>query len=334
MFNQPGIDLMMTMDRKLGTLSASALAVLLAGCSSGSDGPNTGTLSLSVSDGPVHNAKEVCLEFDEIEIKKVGSPPTVFDSEDGFTLQQVNLLDFQGSDSAPLFMDFEVEAGEYQWIRLGLKEETVGSGVGAADQQSSVGCSFDGSYVLFWDDLGNPHPAFVPSGAQTGLKINSTFVVAQGGATSMTADFDLQKTLTEPPGLDGTIVVRPSIRLMNDLEVGSIFGTVSETLATQDVALPDGTTAACAPTVYAFRDSEATAGELDVADSIASGMVKNENDPTVYEYEIGFLEIGESYDIAFSCDEGVSFDDGIGTVTIANGGDAEEVNFPVPQPTE
>ena len=97
----------MTMDRKLGALSASALGVMLAGCGSGSDGPNTGTLSLSVSDGPVHDATEVCLEFDEIEIKKAGSPPELITD---LMLQQVNLLDFDDGNSAPLFMDVEVEA--------------------------------------------------------------------------------------------------------------------------------------------------------------------------------------------------------------------------------
>lgn len=317
----------MTMDRKLGALSASALAVMLAGCGSGSDAPNTGTLSLSVSDGPVHDAAEVCLEFDEIEVKKAGSPPELITD---LMLQQVNLLEFQGPNSAPLFMDVEVEAGEYQWIRLGVNAALDGSGSGPAVEENSVGCSFEGSYVLLASAPDVPLKAFVPSGAQTGLKINSTFVVAAGGKTSMTADFDLQKTLTEPPGLDGTIVIRPSIRLMNDLEVGSVFGTVSEALATQTVTLADTTTAACAPSVYVFDDTELTASELDVTDSIASGLVKNDNDPTVYEYEIGFLEIGSSYDVAFSCDEGASFDEGIGTVTIENAGDAEEVNFPVP----
>jgi len=321
---------MMTMDRKLGALSASALAVMLAGCGS-SDAPNTGTLSLSVSDGPMHDAIEVCLEFDSIEIRKAGSPPEVITD---LTLQQVNLLSFQGQNSAPLFMDVEVEAGEYESIRLGVNAVIGGSGGQGTPPDESVGCTYGGSYVLFADEPTTPYNAYVPSGAQTGLKINSPFVVAQGGSTSMTADFDLQKTITEPPGLEGDIIVRPSIRLMNDLDVGSIFGTVSEALAMQEVTLSVGSTVACAPSVYVFEDTDLTASEIDKADSIASGLVKNENDPTVYEYEIGFLQIGNSYDVAFSCDEGESFDDGIDTVTIDNAGDAKEVNFPVPQPTQ
>lgn len=325
---------MMTMDRKLGALSASALAVLLAGCSSGSDGPNTGTLSLAVSDGPVHDAEEVCLEFDEIEIKKAGSPPEMI-TGDEMTLQQVNLLKFQGPNSAPLFMDIEVEAGEYEWIRLGVNASLDGGGFDPANGATSDGCTYAGSYVLFEGEM--PYKAFVPSGAQTGLKINSTFVVAAGGATSMTADFNLQKTLTEPPGLDGTIVIRPSIRLMNDLDVGSVFGTVDASLAAPEDG--NGNPLDCDPSVFAFFDDPAvdiSVNELDEADSIASDLVEAvpDSNPVVYSYEIGYLEIGNSYDLAFSCDDGTTFEGGIGTVTIENAGDAEELNFPVPQPAE
>lgn len=301
--------------------AALALAVALTACSSGSSGPSTGQLSLSVSDGPVHDAIEVCLEFDEIEVKKANSPPETIT---GLALQQVNLLEFQGPNSAPLLMDVTVEAGEYQWIRLGVNATKGGSGGMGSPSTESVGCSYGGSYVIFADEPNTPYNAYVPSGSETGLKVNSEFIVAQGGLTSMTADFDLQKTLTEPPGLDGDIVVRPSVRLLNDLEVGTVVGTVSA-----DLAEAEG----CSPSIFVFDDGDEV---MDPANSIASGIVSDDDSPGVYSYAIGFLYAGEDglgmpYDVAFSCDGGATFstDAGTGDITIV-AGETETLDFPVP----
>jgi hypothetical protein len=305
----------------LGILSATTMAVALAGCSS-DDQPFTGQLSLAVSDGPVHNATEVCLEFNEIEIKKAGSAAETMTD---LTLQQINLLSFQGMNSAPLFIDVEVEAGEYDWIRLGVNAVKNGNGGQGDPLEDSVGCSYGGSYVLFEDEPDVPYNAYVPSGAQTGLKINSKFVVAQGGATSMTAEFDLQKTLTEPPGLDGDIIVRPSIRLVNDLEVGAVTGMVADDLIAPAIDV-SGESAACEPAAFVFADGTGP-GSMDMLESIASAMVKNDADPTVYEYTVGYLQPGE-YDLAFSCDA-ENFDPGVGDVTIVAGQTAV-LDFPVP----
>ena len=184
------------------------------------------------------------------------------------------------------------------------------------------------SYVLFENEPNSPYNAYVPSGAQTGLKINSRFTVAQGGITRMTAEFDLQKTLTEPPGLDGNIIVRPSIKLVNDLLVGTVVGTVAT-----ETAEAEG----CAPSVYAFDDGDDTR-ELDPADSVASAIVSNEANPEVYQYAIGFLDTGEDgagkdYDLAFTCDDGETFDPGIGNVTVV-AGQTQTVDFPIEPPTE
>ena len=53
--------------------------IMLSGCSGGSSGPesntgvlssSTGVLSLGVSDAPVQDARQVCIEFAEAEFKK------------------------------------------------------------------------------------------------------------------------------------------------------------------------------------------------------------------------------------------------------------------------
>jgi hypothetical protein len=317
---------MMIRHKGLGILSATATAVALAACNSSDDGPGTGQLTLSVSDGPVHDAIEVCLEFDEIEVRKAGSSPeTITD----LTVQQINLLNYQGMNSAPLFADVEIEAGEYESIRLGVNAVRNGTGGQGTPPVASVGCTYGGSYVLFEDEPDVPYNAYVPSGAQSGLKINSPFVVAQGGSTSMTAEFDLQKTITEPPGLDGDIIVRPSIKLVNDLEVGAVTGMVATVLAEPRDAATDEPLA-CDPSVFVFADGTALES-MTLENSIASAMVTNDADPTVYGYTVGYLEPGD-YDLAFTCD-GLAFDPGIGDVTIV-AGQIEVLDFPVEEPTE
>lgn len=326
---------MMTRHKGLEILSATAAAVALAGCSSSDDGPTTGQLTLSVSDGPVHDATEVCLEFSEIQIKKAGSPPEVIGD---LVLQQVNLLDFQGMNKALLVIEEEVEAGEYEWVRLGVNAVLNGSGGQGVAAEASVGCSYGGSYVYFEDRAmedgtsmevppAGVYNAYVPSGEQRGFQVNGPFIVAAGGSTEMTAEFNLQKMLTEPPGLDGNIIVRPSIRLVNTLEVGAVTGIVATDLAEPGVAVTDAP--ACEPSVFVFADGTAPES-MTLENSVASAMVTNEADPPDYAYTVGYLEPGD-YDLAFTCD-GERFDPGVGDVTIV-AGETEKLNFPVEETT-
>jgi hypothetical protein len=83
-----------------------------------------GRVSLGISDGPVHDATKVCVEFDEIEFKS-GSETTVVTLDPPET---INLLDFQGANAAPLLISQELPAGDYQWMRLGVNAVRGGTG--------------------------------------------------------------------------------------------------------------------------------------------------------------------------------------------------------------
>ena len=128
---------------KFAIVVASTLAALLVGCGgSGTGGDATGQLSLSISDGPIHDATEICVEFTEVEIKRSGAPAETIDN---LTLQQINLLDFQGMNSAPLFLNQEIPAGEYQWVRLGVDAVLGATGGLGSPPATSTGCSYGGS---------------------------------------------------------------------------------------------------------------------------------------------------------------------------------------------
>ena len=269
------------------SLMASVSSILLiSGCgSSSSDTTGMGRVSLGISDGPVHDATKVCVEFDEVEFKSA-SQTTVVTLDPPET---INLLDFQGANAAPLLISQELEAGDYQWMRLGVNAVRGGTG-GTGDPAGGDCAQENGSYIVI---SGAAYNLYVPSGENNGLKLVSGFTVPVNATANFTAEFDLMKSVTAPDGLSPDVLLRPTIRLVNNVEVGTLMGKVSNDYAgAQD----------CDPSVFVFDDGVAPNqidGEDDdpVATAIASPSPGND----AYEYEVGYLMAGD-YNVAFTCD--------------------------------
>lgn len=271
-------------------LPVAAAALFLGACSSGGDASGSGELTLAVSDAPVQNVRQVCIEFTEAEFKNAGSANQVvaFDPP-----AKIDLLAYQGMNSAPLLVDQVLEAGEYQWIRLAVNAPRNGNG-GAGAGMNDTECLGSGSYIV--TDAGAVHGLYIPSGAQTGLKLVRGFTLPVGGQADFIAEFDLLKSIHAPVGLDPEYLMRPTIQLLDRTETGSIAGTVDPALATQD---------GCTPAVYLFYPDEVPDDNEDDAESasidpITSAMVHLQSDGR-YTYEIGPVLEG-LYDVAFSCD--------------------------------
>ena len=279
----------------LGLLAATTLA--FAGCGgSAPEEPTTGFLSLAVSDGPIHEALKVCVKFDEIELMKSGTSTVIQVGP-----QTIDLLAFQGTDSVLIVPDTQVDAGRYQWLRLGI-DAVEGESGGAGDTNGSD-CDGTGSYIIMKD--GTMHNLYIPSYAETGLKFVSGFTVQPGGLLELTAEFDLAKSLTQPPGLDPDVVLRPVIRLVDNSEDGTLTGTVTTELATSYSFV---TEELCAPSVYVFPPNSIVKGFADGIEPIATAMVTEQanNDGTfTWSYTIGFLLPG-AYQAGFTC-EGIFF---------------------------
>ncbi len=75
-----------------------------------------------------------------------------------------------------------VPAGNYEWMRLKVNAEP----------------NVDDSYIAF--NAGERCELRVPSGAESGLKLIRGFTVGVGGVTDMTIDFNLRKSIVQPPG--------------------------------------------------------------------------------------------------------------------------------------
>jgi hypothetical protein len=301
-------------------LAAAMVLLAIAGCSGSGSGGKTGQISIGVSDGPMHDATKVCIAFNEIELKPREGPPILADKlMDAAETINVNLLDFPGMNAAPLLIDYDVLAGEYLWLRLGVNAALGGMG-GIGDTDAMGPCLGVESYLMTGglDGLdGITYNLYIPSGAESGLKLHGSIIVPQGGAADFTAEVDLMKSVTYPDGLMPDAVFRPTLRLVNNVEVGAITGQVANELVV------DG----CAPTVFVFEDDMMDVA-LDVNNSFASALVEEQTNE--YHYTIGFLPEG-LYEAAFSCDDGI-------TLQPTNGkpnppleiiaGDVDRIDFP------
>ena len=313
------------------TLTASLLAALLiwlAGCGGSGSGEKTGTISLGVSDGPVHDAYKVCVAFNEIEFKGAGD--SIIETFE--PVESINLLEFQGDNAAPLLFNYELPAGDYQWMRLGV-DAVLGDNGGLGDPDlTGPGCFGEKSYIVMKSE--SIHNLYVPSGAQSGLKLHGGFTVPVNGSANFTAEFDLMKSVTAPRGLDPDVVLRPTIRLVNNVEVGTLTGEITGDLAATIVAT---TEPACSPSVFVFDDgvtpnpigSDPVSDPDGLLDPIATAMVNeqlNDLQQTEYHYTVGFLLAGH-YEVAFTCD-GTTFEpvDGKPAEIIAR--QLTEVSFP------
>ena len=306
--------------------SMTAIFLLVAGCGGSGSGEKTGTISLGISDGPVHDANKVCVAFNEIEFKDAGD--SIIETFD--PVESVNLLEFQGDNAAPLLFNYELPAGDYQWMRLGV-DAVLGSNGGLGDS-GPTDCNAEGSYIVMKD--GSIHNLYVPSGAQSGLKLVGGFTVPVNGSADFTAEFDVMKSITAPRGLDPDVILRPTIRLVNNVDVGTLSGEVTGDLAAAIVA---ATEPACTPSVFVFEDGVApnpvgTDVETDpdgLLDPIATAMVHEQTDSegvVSYHYTVGFLLAGH-YEVAFTCDE-TTFEPAEGKPAEIVAKQLTEVSFP------
>ncbi|HKK14361.1 MAG TPA: DUF4382 domain-containing protein [Gammaproteobacteria bacterium] len=282
--------------RMVGASALAATVLGVAGCGGGSSGGATGSLTLGVADGPVDGASHVVVEFTGVEVH--GADGTV-KQIDYAQPRQIDLLQLTGGVTEKLLDSESLPAGSYNWIRLKVNDT--------------------GSYIV--PAAGGQYPLTIPSGAQSGLKLNRGFAVPDGGHAAFTVDFDLRKSVTQA---NGSYKLRPTLRLVDDSTVGALRGSVSSTLLGQCAsAHPSGYTAA----VYVFADGT-TPADVDTSDPSHNNPVATADvDAATQTYTVPFLE-QDSYTAAFTCDAaqdtanqtdpGVSFS-GSRTVTITAG---------------
>jgi len=261
-------------------------SLFLAACggTGGDSAPGTtGRISLGITDAPVDGATAVVVKFTAVELKP--------ETGDAFTIElspalSIDLLALAGGGSRTLLEPHDVPAGRYQWVRLLIE---------AQQNQPS-------SYI----DLasGQRFPLFVPSGSESGLKLIRGFTVAAGSISNFTIDFDLRKSVIAPPGQAPNYLLKPVLRMVDNLQVGTVAGTVAAALVLAD----------CSPLVYLFAGSAVVPDDLDGApapdvDPLASVPVRLDTASGEYRFRAGFLEVG-SYTASFTCNGAADTPDG------------------------
>jgi hypothetical protein len=265
---------------------AISMALGVAACSGGGgDSGGTGQLSLAVTDAPVDDASSVVVQFSGVAFKRAGSAPEVVRNL-APSPRQLDLLQYQGGRAALLLDGATLPAGEYDWVRLMVDNEP-----GVRD-----------SYVVLRS--GEECELRVPSGSESGLKLNRGFTLPADGSVALTIDFDLRKSIHAPPGQRGSAgactqgyLMRPTLRIVDDANVGAIAGHVDADLVTEE----------CLPKVYVFSGSGITPDDLEEAagadaDPLVVASVPVENGSTAYAYRAAFLPPG-AYTAAFTCDD-------------------------------
>lgn len=253
----------------------------LAACGGGGDQGSTGELSLSITDAPVDNATSVVVQFSGVAFKRAGAAPEVVENLTP-SPRQLDLLEYQEGRAALLLDGVELPAGDYQWIRL------------IVDNEPNV----RDSYLV--QTTGEECELTVPSGAESGLKLNRGFTLPADGSVALTIDFDLSKSVHAPPGQTGAApdctqgyLLRPTLRIVDDANVGAIAGSVDAALVTE----------ACLPKVYVFAGLGATPDDIDDAadtDPEVVATVASADGGASYQYRAAFIPPGD-YTVAFTC---------------------------------
>ena len=260
------------------TIAAVVLSLATACNLMGSSGSReTGTLSLSITDAPVDASDiiGVYITIQSIQYKIEGDDGwgTVPDFGDP---QTHNLLELTGGESA-LLGDLTVPTGDYSEIRFILQAPEEGRG---APTNPGSWVDIEGGIEGEYDE--GDEALFVPSGAQSGLKVKAEepFTVTEGEPIAITVDFDLSKALVRA---GGRMILKPVLRLVIDAETGEIGGQVTYT---GDKELK----------VYAYEAGTYTESEPDNGENGFDGAVTSTGVRDDGTYTLAFLPAG-TYDI-------------------------------------
>ena len=267
-------------------ISLSILSTLLvSGCSDNSN-QSTGLVTLNITDAPVDEADAVMVQFSSVTLKSADNDDLIFDFD---TPKSIDLLALQGVASQPLLENVKIPAGKYNQIRLAVNAE------------------FDSVMDSYITINSVDHELRVPSGSQSGLKLNTPFTVAAGSEdisiadenAVYTIDFDLRKSIVNPGGQPGYFL-KPVLRLVQNINTGSVGGSFDSNLLIGDSCSDEDPLTGNA--VYLFSGAGVTPDDFDQigVEPVTTSLVSFDIDSGIYSYEIGYLAEGE-YTLAFTC---------------------------------
>ena len=259
--------------------------VVISGCrgvGGDDDSRDNGGLTIGITDGPIDGAREVVVTFTGIEVKPIDDSAQLIQFA---TPQTIDLLDFQNGDRFVLLDDYGLDPGRYNWLRL------------IVDDQGNA------SYITI--DSGLTFPLTIPSGGETGLKLNRGFEIAAGDVSDFTIDFDLRKSVHQEGA--GDYKLRPSLRIVDNLSTTAITGIVATNLVVDTNC--NSADFDIGRVVYLYQGNGAVVQDIQndinsnpsTLNPIATAPVEFSSSSSAYEFTFSYIADG-SYTAVFTCD--------------------------------
>lgn len=180
----------------LGVLLTAILAINGCGGSGGAVGTGgTGTLRVHLVDGSDPDITRVDVNISEVSANIDGQWQVLTN-----TSQSFNLLDLVLN--AAVIGEKVLPTGNYTQIRLKVSSATVTDSTGV-------------------------HQLVIPSGAQSGIKVNVNFGLNEQEVTDLLLDFNVRESITRQG--NGTYLLHPVIRATVMVQSGTVTGTASNT---------------------------------------------------------------------------------------------------------
>jgi hypothetical protein len=203
------------------------LALAITGCGSFSN--ESGELALSLADAPVNDVKKVNVTLDKVQVIREEDgeevKETINDFSDNGGTATFNLLELRFNEE--LLGQENLPAGKYKQIRLIVSGEGYDMQKGKPNNENTTGkdpTNLGESYVVYKDDT--QKNIFIPSGQQTGLKIDHIFTIENGKLVDLVLDADVRE-LMHSAGASGKIILEPTaIDIVDKVVSGNVEGQV------------------------------------------------------------------------------------------------------------
>ena len=273
-------------------LLAILLPIGLVGCGGGSSGggasvvddvtpQSSGTVTISITDGPMEEAEELQLHITHIN----------FGAQDGNVIKEelslgphaVDMIALQNGISQVLIDGARLAPGRYQWIQLGVDVD-----------RSHIQLQAGGQYGMV---LGDPDA----------LRVREPFTINEGEHNEFVLDFDLRRIVQRHDRggmMAATYELHPGLRFIRVEEAGSLEGTVDMSLI--DIYHPDCDPATGGNWAYLFPGDAQQPDDISEANTdqregpMATDQVTIDPATGEYNYHFSYIPSG-NYRIAFSC---------------------------------
>lgn len=246
------------------------VTTLITGCGGAGEttaslpsGQNKGIVSFNLTDAPTDdvNVKSVYVTFHALRYQYA-------DNDDKWEYVEfnesrtINLLDLQDGKTT-LLQEIELPAGEISHVNFIIDTNEC--------------------YVDLY--VGGLQPLYIINSDEIGFSASGGFTVQAGKTVTVTADFDVRKSvkLTE----NGEYILCPAIKIVDNNDVGCIKGAMDLRL-TRDIS---------SVIVYAYQDGSWNANESNTTNNFSGAVVSNS--VKMKSYTLSWIPVG-TYDLVIT----------------------------------